>query len=222
MIDTRSDRASELRLILRIVMLLEASRVAGISPIPAEALHNLAYFANLLAPIWNLKPLDGKVLRLKRGPYYPDLQQQIDQLVATGVVELSNLRYGQIELSTQWQILADYKLNLEKGSPILALFSAWPDELETFSFIQELVLSFSALSAEQLKIADSEDATYSNINNGFGNVIDFGEWKTENPSVNAAEYFQTIMPQSLHLSKSVKLNLFVKHLDFRVQRGQTA
>lgn len=222
MIDTRDSQTTELRLILRVVMLLEASRNAGISPVPAEALHNLAYFANLLAPIWKLQPQDGKVLRLKRGPYYPDLQRQIDRLVAMGVIELSNLRYSQINQSEQWQILADYKLNVEKGRPILNSFSTWEEEIETFSFINELTLSLSALSDDQLKIADSQDATYSNMNNGFGNVIDFGEWKTENPSVNAAEHFQIVMPENLYLSKSVKLNLFIKNLDFRVQRSQTA
>ncbi|PCK91659.1 hypothetical protein ACTAB8_18735 [Pseudomonas syringae] len=210
-------REYRLALKLRAVMLLESARIAGLLPIPAEALHNLAYFANLLAPIWKLKPLDGKVLRLKRGPYYPDLQKEVDVLVASGVIKLSNLRYKQITDTTQWQILADYELNSVAVEPILNCVSGWEVEQSTFLFIQELVLSISALSDEQLKDAEHEDATYSSGLDGYGNVIDFGEWKYDNPSVEAAEYFQEIMPGHLLLSKGNKLNLFISHLGHRVE-----
>jgi hypothetical protein len=202
-------------------MLLEAARLAGILPLPAEALHNLAYFSNLLAPVWKLKPLDGKVLRLKRGPYYPDLQHEIDKLVAAGVIELTNLRYKQIPDTSQWQILADYKLNSTAIKPMLECITNWEEEQNTFAFIRELTLSISALTDSQLKEAEVEDATYSNNENGYGNVIDFGEWKNENPSADAAEYFQKIMPSQLFLSKSNKLNLFISHLGYRVE-GRSA
>lgn len=206
-----------IKLKLRAIMLLEAARVAGIVPLPAEALHNLAYFSNLLAPLWKLKPLDGKVLRLRRGPYYPELQHEVDILVASGVINLSNLRYKQIPDSSQWQVLADYSLHKESSKPILSCVAEWEEERDTYIFIRELVLSISALSDNQLKDAEIEDATYSNNVNGYGNVIDFGEWKTENPSLEAAEYFQKIMPNHLSLSQSNKLNLFISHLGHRVE-----
>jgi hypothetical protein len=202
---------------LRAVMLLESARIAGIIPLPAEALHNLAYFSNLLAPLWKLKPLDGKVLRLKRGPYYPDLQSEIDALVVSGVVKLINLRYKQIPDTSQWQVLADYSLNKDAAAPILNCIAEWEEEQNTLAFIRELILSISALSNTQLKDVEVEDATYSNDINGYGNVIDFGEWRSENPSVEAAEYFQEIMPDHLALSKSNKLNLFISHLGHRIE-----
>lgn len=207
---------------LRIIMLVEAARLSGISPLPAEILHKLAYFSNLLAPLWSLKPLDGKVLRLRRGPYYPDLQRQMDHLVASGVVELSNLRYEQLPESSQWQILADYRLNVDRSKSVLECIATWESEQTEFSFIKELALLISSLSDPQLKTAETEDATYSSNVNGYGNVIDFGEWKDENPSVGAAEYFQEIMPGSICLSKSNKLHLFINHLVYRTEQRRLA
>lgn len=215
-------RAQKAALKLRIVMLLEAARLSGMNPLPAEILHNLAYFSNLLAPLWQLKPLDGKVLRLKRGPYYPDLQRQIDHLVATGLVTLSNLRYEQLPDSGHWQVLADYRLDTSRAEPVLHCISSWEKEQSEFSFIRELMLSISSLSDLQLKAVEIDDATYSSNVIGYGNVIDFGEWKNDNPSVDAAEYFQKIMPGNIYLSRSNKLNFFISHLAYRVDQRRLA
>lgn len=214
-----SDRIDIMHLRIRALMILASARDAAIDPMPAEVLHKLAYFSNLLAPLWNVPPLDGKILRLKRGPYYPDLQRQVDILVAMGVVRLNNLRYKKIEDQDTWHILADYSLDIESSNPILRCILEWEEEKNIYSFIRELVMAFSMMSDDDIGRAETQDATYSSNIRGYGNVIDFGEWQIDNPSVDAAEYFQNIVPNNVHLSRSNKLKLFVDHLDYRMTSG---
>lgn len=78
---------------VRVLQLLDAAERAGITPIPAPRLHAFAYLADVLSPVWNLPPFDGKILKIKGGPHYPDLQRELDRLVVLGLVEVSNLRY---------------------------------------------------------------------------------------------------------------------------------
>ncbi len=216
-----SDCIDIMHLRIRALMILASAREAAIDPMPAEALHKLAYFSNLLAPLWNAPPLDGKILRLKRGPYYPDLQRQVDILVAMGVIRLNNLRYKKIEDQDTWHILADYSLDIEASNPILNCILEWEEERNIYSFIRELVMAFSMMSDDDIGRAETQDATYSSSASGYGNVIDFGEWQIDNPSVNAAEYFQRLVPDKIYLSRSNKLKLFVDHLGYRMASGES-
>ena len=75
---------------IRLIVLLSAAENAGLYPTPIRQLHVLAYLANVLAPVWNMPVLDGKLLKKKGGPFYPALQQDLDRLVGTGVVFISN------------------------------------------------------------------------------------------------------------------------------------
>ena len=81
-----------LRQRVRVVRLLEAAERAGITPIPARRLHAYAYLADVLSPVWDLQPFDGKVLKVKHGPHYPDLQREVDRLVVMGLVTAFRLR----------------------------------------------------------------------------------------------------------------------------------
>src|SRR5712692_8501575 len=101
-----------LRQRIRVIQLLEAAERAGITPIPARRLHAYAYLADVLSPVWDLQPFDGKVLKVKHGPHYPDLQRELDRLVVLGLVSASRLRYVARAKSGPL-VDADYAINFE-------------------------------------------------------------------------------------------------------------
>ncbi|MCW2473256.1 MULTISPECIES: hypothetical protein [unclassified Symbiopectobacterium] len=206
---------------VRALMILEASRGAGITPLPAEVFHNIAYFANILAPIYSAKALDGKVLRLKNGPYYPELQNQLDWLVLGGYIKISNLQYHYLDDLNNWRVFADYELNIEKASSTIEHLNSWRSEYEMFTFLKKLTLALTELSDKDIINSNEFDATYADQSVDFGNVIDFGEWVHDNPSVNAAEFVQESLPNYL-ITKELKLNFYIRHLSQKLLMGRVA
>ncbi|HFQ7189503.1 TPA: hypothetical protein ACHSSY_004620 [Klebsiella variicola] len=211
----------DIELQVRALMILEASRVAGITPLSAEVFHNVAYFANILAPIYSAKPLDGKVLRLKNGPYYPDLQNQLDWLVLGGFIKISNLQYLYLEDLSNWRIFADYELSREKANSAIEYLNSWKSDCEMFTFLKKLTLTLTELSDMDIINSNEFDATYADQSVDFGNVIDFGEWVNDNPSVNAAEFVQESLPNYI-ITKELKLSFYIRHLSQKLQMGRVA
>ena len=59
-----------LRRQVRLLVLLRAAEAAGLAPLRILRLHAFAYLSNVLAPVWDLRALDGKVLKRRGGPFY--------------------------------------------------------------------------------------------------------------------------------------------------------
>src|ERR1700684_838664 len=77
----------------RVIQLLDAAERASITPIRAARLHAFAYLADVLSPVWDLPPFDGKILKTEGGPHYPDLQREMDRLVILGLLQISDMTY---------------------------------------------------------------------------------------------------------------------------------
>ena len=71
---------------IRILMLLDAADYAVISPIPIPRFHALAFLADVLSPVYKFAPLTSRILKRRAGPYFPDLQWQIDRLIGLNLV----------------------------------------------------------------------------------------------------------------------------------------
>ena len=68
----------------RILTLLDSATEAGLAPIGIIPFHAFAYLANVLAPVWDMPAMDGKILKRLGGPFYPVLQRDLDRLVGRG------------------------------------------------------------------------------------------------------------------------------------------
>ena len=211
--------AGSIRRRVRLVALLEASREAGIEPLPTLRLHLIAYLANVLSPVWDMPSVDGSVLKRSGGPFYPDLQNDLDRLVGLGVVRVENLRHQRID-DDRYRLDGSYRLNPELAEPILTYLNAMPEEAAAARFVRELVLALSALSDEEIDRAITEDATYANPKVGNDNVIDFGEWLSANYSAAAAEKVGDLVPTGAVVGASEKVHLYVRHLRKRLQGGR--
>lgn len=198
--------------IVRVLSLLDALAAAGLIPSSSQALHELAYLANVLAPVFDLQPLDATLLKRKSGPYYPILQQTVDQLVGRGLVEAVNLRYELDEAECRYRICASYRLCRKQVSASLERYrSLRPVEAR---FLDELASAYSGLLDTEQGAVANKDARYADGSVDINNVIDFGQWAPleKNFSRNAAMAFAPTQ----NLAPAERLYLYLDHLHGKV------
>lgn len=200
---------------IRLVVLLDAAEKAGLVPIPILRLHTAAYLSNTLAPVWDLQPLEGKVLKRRGGPFYPNLQHDLDRLVGMGVVIILGLSH-KLDEDDRWRLEGSYQLNRDLAQGILDRLQDFETEQRMSGFLQELLFALSTLSDTDFDNAMMEDATYSNPLVDVGNVVDFAEWQKKNYSANAAKYFDRVIPGGFRATPGEKLHLYVRHLHRRI------
>jgi hypothetical protein len=199
-------------------VLLRAAEQAGLVPLPILRLHTFAYLSNVLAPVWRLTALDGKILKRRGGPYYPSLQQDLDRLVGMGLATISGLSHARDE-DNRWRLEGAYRLNFGLAQDALDCLAEFEDERRLAAFLQELAFALSALTDQELDRAMTEDATYADPVVSAGNVVDFAEWQDKNWSANAAAQFEQFMPAGIHATPGEKLHMYVRHLHARLQQA---
>jgi hypothetical protein len=204
---------------IRLVMLLDTAGQAGLLPIPILRLHTLAYLSNVLAPVWDMPALEGKVLKRQGGPFYPALQHDLDRLVGMGVAVILGLDHV-LDEDNRWRLEGSYQLNRAFADRIVDRLSDFESERRLATFLQELAFAVSTLSDDDFDQAMTEDATYSDPLIGVGNVVDFAEWQRRNYSANAARYFDNLLPGGARATPGEKLHLYVRHLHSRVHGGR--
>ncbi len=198
----------------RLLVLLRAVETAGFAPVGLMPLHALAYLANVLAPVWDMPVLDGKILKSKGGPFYPTLQGNLDRMVGLGMVTVSDVSYLEAP-DGSWQLSGAYQLNRPLAEPAIGHLQRFPDERAFAEFADELALALSTLTDEEMATALVHDATYGDPRISTDNVVDFDEWSHSNPSVNAASYFDRIMADRI-ATPGEKVHLYVRHLHRRL------
>ncbi len=195
---------------------------------PARRLHAYAYLADVLSPVWDLQSFDGKILKVKNGPHYPDLQRELDRMVVLGLVTVSGLRYVAVAGAGPL-VDADYAVNFGSThlEPILAAVGARgreqsldPRDCDIHLFLVELACAIATIPNDQIDSAASVDATYADDRIDYSNVVDFGDWSTnlrrDNLSVAAADRFNRFLPGREQLSAGEKLYLYASFLARRM------
>lgn len=152
----------------RVLLLLDAVEQVGIAPLPSPRLHAFAYLADVLSPVWDLVPFDGKVYKSDGGPHYPDLQDELDCLVVMGLVQVTDLRYlptgdGGARVTGSYGLdFASAHLEMILGAlgartPEAAID---PADRNLHAFLVELAGALATLPDEQIESAAGIDATY--------------------------------------------------------------
>ena len=205
----------------RVLLLLDAAERAGIAPLPSARLHAFAYLADVLSPVWDLVPFDGKIYKSEGGPHYPDLQDELDGLVVLDLIQVGELLY--ISTKDGARISGSYSLNFDSAhldSILSALGGRVPDaaiepnDRNLHEFLVELAGALATLPDDQIESAAGVDVTY-RAEAGFHNVVDFAEWAdrvTGNPSWRAAERFRAFLPEEAHMLPGEKLYLYAAYL----------
>ena len=205
----------------RVILLLDAAEQVGITPLPSPQLHAFAYLADVLSPVWNLVPFDGKIYKAEGGPHYPDLQNELDCLVVQGLVQVSNLRYDTTDRGAR--IAGSYALNFSSKylERILGALGARtpeiaidPDDRNLHTFLVELAGALATLPEDQIETAVAIDVTYRAEEN-LHNVVDFAEWTnqtTGNLSWRTVERFHAFLPEESRILPGEKLYLYAAYL----------
>lgn len=199
----------------RALALVEAVEQVGLTPISVTDFHAFSYFGNVLSPVWNIPPQKRSVLKKRGGPYYPELQSDVDRLVGLGLVGVENLGHHRDE-ADRWKLegmffISDY----EKCQKLLDSFFYFSDERRLFEFYVELARAFATLPKHDRLTSVEEDAVYG-VNVGDEVIIDFAEWQQQNYSEFAARDFDTFMPVGMTSSSAQKLHFYTYHLRERL------
>lgn len=198
-----------------LLMLLDGAERAGVVPIESMRLHRLAFLANCLSPVYDLPAADGKILKYRRGPFYPELQWDIDRLVVQGFLSMLDLQHVMDEFGP-W-FTANYSL-AARGVEAVHVMEQTPNGARVHAYLQEVGAAFSSLREESRQDAALEDATYSNPFVHEGSLIDFGEWQRRNYSEAAAHAFAAVVPENVRLGRRDELHLYFRYLDRMVNR----
>lgn len=219
-----SDRhLTKLKQRCRVLLLLDAAEQVGIAPLPSPRLHAFAYLADVLSPVWDLVPFEGKIYKSEGGPHYPDLQYELDSLVVLGLIQVSDLRYDPTDDGGA-RIIGSYGLRFasEHLEMILGALGARspeastdPEDRSLHAFLVELAGALATLPDDQIESAAGVDVTY-HATSGLHNVVDFAEWaedrRTANPSWRAAERFRAFLPEESRIMPAEKLYLYAAYL----------
>ena len=213
----------KLRQRIRALLLVDASEQAGISPISTDHLHSFAYLADVLSPVWELEPFEGKVYKTDGGPHYPELQQELDSLVIMGLLEASNVQF--VDRTKEGsRIVGDYALRFssEHVDPILGALGARseqsaldPRDARLHRYLIELAGALATIWDSAVDAAAGFDVSYRTLASPH-NVADFAEWVDDkwaaNPSWRTTERFRAFLPEGCSLTSSEKLYLYAAYL----------
>jgi hypothetical protein len=205
----RTAFANEQRQAWLLTLFGAADRV-GILPLGLTRLHHLIYIANCLAPAYDIAGLDQTVLKGRRGPFYPQVQWDLDELVVRGLVEMSRFEITE-DAAGVW-FNADYSLDprgLRVSNQVLHI----PAYLEVFDYLSELSAAFEPYADRFVERVRAADANYSIPGTVDGMLLDFGEWVE--PSERNFAYRTTLSfdyqrPQPF--SRRDRLHLYIRYL----------
>ena len=194
-------------------MLLDAADYAGVSPISVSRLHAFAYLADVLSPLYGLQSLSGAIVKRSIGPYFPDLQWELDRLIGQGLVDVYDLQ-PVVEVSTSY-LDAAYCLNRELAGPILDIALREDDIGRLEDFFRQLADALGAVPDDDLDATTRADVTWESGH--AGTIIDYDGWRGRNYSRMSADRIEQLVQEQLpasqiELSPGTKVNLYVQYL----------
>jgi len=193
---------------LRLVAILYGAQEAGLTPLPLDDIHNVAYFADALAPVWGLRIVDAQLLKRRSGALSPILQHDLDLLVGQGVVQPFHVSH-RLDADNSWRLDASYSLVETPARRILAAAQSFEQSLSHIEFIVELVQAMSALGMKGIAQSSGQDATYASSSIDYGSVVDLSG---HNASTQVALRFGTLLEEDARLTRAEMIHLYVREL----------
>lgn len=196
-----------------LLSLLDAAERIGIAPLSVERLHRLIYLANAMAPVYDLLTPDGYLLKYKRGPFFPEVQWDVDRLCAQGLAVATDLKTLHDDLG--WWFQANYSLTMTGMSAVDRAMQL--DAVGSkAAFLREVVRAFSAiLRTEDGRGPDAdaallEDITYARADSDA--PIDFNT-TADNLTALAANTIAKRVSDSEMVGRREKVHLYFRYLD---------
>lgn len=198
---------------IRLLMLLDAADYSVITPISTARLHAFAYLADVLSPVYDLAPIARSIRKRRTGPYYPELQWEVDRLVGMGLVEVFDL--NPVVEHARAYIDAAFALERERCETLLAIVGKEEQFARLKEFFDELAGALADVPDLELDATTSADATWES--GTVGAVIDYAEWRARNYSKSSADRVGQLASEiwgggAAPLSPAAKINLYVRYM----------
>jgi len=192
-----------------LAFLADAGYRAGLLPLSKRRVHRLVFLSNCLAPLFEATPNTAQIVKYKHGPFYPQIQWQLDRLATMGVLNIANIEYTHDRRG--WWVDADYGLG-PLMEPVLSHCrrTAYGERLG--DYLTEVVAGFASLRAAALDEVALRDENYDRSGTTDDTFIDFSE-QEENFSLQTAKAFRTVLPHELVPTRKEELFLYMRFLE---------
>ncbi|WP_431261833.1 hypothetical protein ACQ859_16370 [Roseateles chitinivorans] len=164
-----------------VVLCVAEADLMGITPITTPQLHVVLYLANTLADLFEVTRVRGRVLKRGSHPFFPDVQQEIDQLAFCGVLQIDEVDFG-----AKGRMSAHYGLGPRGQQISKALVAHSNEAARTAKLMRELVCACFGRFLDASSGIGPIDANYGDMKIMDGEVVDFSEWKRENRNLELA------------------------------------
>jgi len=201
---------------VRLCQLLESAERAALAPIDTDKLHAFAYLCDILSPVWGLTPFDRRILKTGRPPFYPDLQREVDRMVAMGLFDVSDLSYRKApDGSMIFQARYALRFASPHGRQLREALDADSEAAASQAYLDELARALATLRDDDIASAASEDATYDDPSISSGDVIDFGDAARRVRTHEATASLDQLFPD-IHLTPARRLYMYAHYLGRKV------
>ena len=188
---------------------MDAAERSGITPLPSGQIHQLAFYANGLTPVYEMELRGPKLLRLQKGPFYPDVQWDLDRMAGLGLLDLASVAYT-LGDEGAW-LAAAYQLS-QHGHEASERAIATPRAQRTLHFLMEIVDAYARIGLSEARVrAIWDDPTYGDPELVERALIDLAD-PEQNATAWTAELFQTFSASRIPLSPREKLHLYFQYL----------
>jgi hypothetical protein len=210
---------------LRALTVLEAAERAALTPIPAQKLHALAYLSDVLSPVWGLSAFDPVALKTGREPFFGRFQDELDDLIILGFLEVTTFDYGgstQASSETGVQLNARYQLRYasEALEPLIVHIRNDEELGVRLDFFVALASAIGRLPDEAIAAAITKDAAWDNADVPTDDVVEFSTVsgaRSRNRTDGTIDVFEKQSPGRKLLEPAAKLRLYTAFLAERLR-----
>lgn len=196
----------------RVLQIFAALEDAGATPITNRDLQSVIYLSNVLSAVWGIAPIEGAVLKTEEGPRSTKVESELDACIGAGLVEVGSIAPDEERPD---KLSATFHLS-KRALAVLKVINSFPDERTVTSFMQEIAFAFVEIPPGLRDDAAVEDAAWTDPAIADNRMVDFGlSERSENPSYNVAQAFQTYAPAGLTYTPAQKLELYLRLLKRR-------
>lgn len=207
-VDDDESNVARIRARVWVLLAMDSCDRAGLSPISKTRLHRMIFLSNCLAELYQAIPPAKRVLKYKRGPFYPDVQWQLDRLSAMGLIDITNFAIAQDEFGA-W-MSADYSIT-DTGVETTRTIRGTPLGMATGRYIDELVFAFARLNTKSLDEIPLSELNYAAAGVANGALISFEDTES-NLALRKTADFQRAAPEALTNRLREKLQLYLLYL----------
>ncbi|MER8465689.1 hypothetical protein [Mesorhizobium sp. M1396] len=209
-----SARTQRVKHRVRLLQLLAAADRAALAPISIDKLHAFAYLADILSPVWNLRPFEDRIGRTGRAPYYPDLQRELDFMVAMGLVLPSDISY--VRKEGQPAVLTAHFALPNDSATVKSIRSACGNDAELAAqqtYLNALADALASLPDDDISAAATHDLVYEKSSNESQDFIDLASLSSR--TSRAVASFDKAFPGT-KLTPARRLVMYAHYLGHRV------